>query len=293
MDLEKRYLRVTRENYDEVAEKLEELGFVWGVWYGINPTQYNPFGKLALGSIKEFLLILNKNILFLNFEVDEDGNINHIDYAEIGYTELKVEELLAYEEHKFFYMKSVKVNNKDEEDKVLNILQQHKYMWNSDKLAKDIEPSENLSYPFYIHTNSNDKLMYSRYPNYDSMGTKLISIEELMTYDTTNRTPSTPAFKLVSKLEDLDEEDNGNGIYLSWDKKNKSLDVLYNGTTFCYWTENHAIDVWVGVLKSMGFKFEMKTKRTEKEIIAEMKSLAKSGVSKEDAVRLVEELNSL
>lgn len=237
--------------------------------------------------------------------------------------------IVSTNEHRFFYNRNVQVNSKDEEYKVLEILQQYGYLWNSGKLSKDIIPSERAELPLYIYANSNGKLMYGRYMCYDLEKTKPMTIEEFMTHDTTNCTPSTPAFKLVSKLEDLDKEDNGNGIYLSWDKKNKSLDVVYKGTTFCYWTENHEVKVWVGVLKAMGFKFEMKSKRTKEEILDEIEKLAEvpsenedryrigadyprvdvfgfwkldtnittyprvKGLTKEDAVRLCKELNSL
>ncbi|MGL5714879.1 MAG: hypothetical protein ACRCX2_17820 [Paraclostridium sp.] len=81
--------------------------------------------------------------------------------------------------------------------------------------------------------------------------------------------------RVVRKLEDLDKENNCNGIYLSYNKENGNLDMKYGKTTFCYWTENDTVEVWVGVLKAMGFKFEYKPLRTKEEVKAEMLSKCK------------------
>lgn len=197
MNLEKRYFTITKENYEEVAKKLEELGITWG-GHGfthngksIKPTQYNPFINGTL-DVKEILVALESKRM----------TINHVEletlYMDSGYVRLEVETLLK---------------------------------------------------------------------------------------------PSTPAFKLVSKLEDLDGLENGNGMCLSWDEKDRVLEVKCNGKLFCYWHKNESIEVWLGILKAMGFEFEMKTKRTEEEIIAEIEKLAKIGEDNRHYIYFGEDVN--
>ena len=82
--------------------------------------------------------------------------------------------------------------------------------------------------------------------------------------------------RIVRKLEDLDGLENGIGLFIAFDKKEKTLSVVH-GLKILYKIDARIKSSLVHILevcKSMGFEFEYKPLRTKDEVLADIKRLA-------------------
>ncbi|WP_297638610.1 hypothetical protein [uncultured Clostridium sp.] len=82
--------------------------------------------------------------------------------------------------------------------------------------------------------------------------------------------------RIVRKLEDLDGLENGKGLFMAFNTKEKTLSIAYN-FKILYKVDTRIKSSIVHIFeiaKSMGFKFEYKPLRTKDEVLADIKRLA-------------------